>query len=205
MQQLEIRQLQKLARMILFGVSPVQIATACGITESRISQIKTTEEYKQVEQEIASEQYEEQQLVNQGWDGIEALGINKVVQHLQQNPEPEFALKAAMIANKAVRRGQFKNTPIAQSAGARTVIVLNQAFVNKINQTANENVERLNDNRKTSNFLPPKDVQDLLYVDQTTGEKQTHDASRAITSAETYEVENEVERSLSEMQIDTLT
>lgn len=202
---MEQKHLEKIAKMIVFGVPQNQIATACGISESRISQIKDTEEYKLAEQVVASEQFEEEQLINQGWDGVEALGINRVVQALKNNPEPEFALKAAAIANKAVRRGKFRNNPIAQSAGVKAVINLNQTFVNRVNKDSNDMIEHLNANKKTTNFLAPDKVQALLMTDSATGEAMAHRVENAITTPQTESLDEGILDSLNAMELDTLS
>lgn len=202
---MEQKYLEKLARMILFNIPQNQIAVAINVDESRISQIKATEEYKQIEQQIAAEQYEEQQLINQGWDGVEALGVNRVIQQLQSNPDPDFALRAALAANKATRRGSFRNNPIAQSAGVRAVINLNQVFVNRVNNDSEAMIKHISENKKDTNFLAPNEVQNLLMTDSESGEIKVHRVEDPVTNAQTESVRDNVLDSLDEMNLGTLT
>lgn len=155
----------KLARMELHGVPRKQTAAAMGLSESRISQIIELVEYQSAAEVIAAENFEEQQMINKGWDGIEALGITRVVRALQNDPEPEFALRAAVFANKAARRGGFAQNPISQSAGIRTVINLNSTFVDKLQQNfeiKKDKTSVLIEKQKGSDFLGAKAVQELL-------------------------------------------
>lgn len=162
---MEVRYLEKIAKMRVVSVPQNQIAAACGLSESRISQITSSDEYKLIEQKIAVTKFEETEMLNQGWDSVEAMGIQKVLTHLQNNPEPDFALRAASLANKAVRRGTHQNNPIAQSAGVRAVIHLNPVFADKLQQNfiVSENkLNQLTEKPKASDFMPASDVHDLL-------------------------------------------
>ena len=62
----------------------------------------------------------------------------------------------------------------------------------------------MTDNKKATNFLSPKAVQDLLYDDSGHGDKIEHSVNNPITSAELGSLDTEVERSLDEMKIGTL-
>jgi len=162
-------QLEKLARMRSAGMQAVEIAVATNLSESRLSQIFKSDDFLKIEEVVANEQFEQQELVNSGWDGIEALGINKVLEHLDADPDPEFALKAAALANKAQRRGNHRNNPIATAAGGlKAVVILNNTFVQQLQGNAvlgnkNENKSLVNQ-KKSVNFLAPKCVQDLLHI-----------------------------------------
>lgn len=181
---METKHLEKIAKMVMVSVPQNQIASACGVSEGRISQIINLPEYKEIEQKIAVEKFEESELINQGWDSVEALGVRGTLTALQNNPEPEFALKAAVVANKAVRRGTFANNPIPQSAGVRAVIHLNPIFVDKLQQNfeiSAKRVEALAQNPKDSDFLPASDVHNLLGK-KDSGELVKTDVALPVTS-----------------------
>lgn len=155
----------KLARMEMQGVPRKQTSMAMGISEGRITQLIDTTEYKAAAEIVAGENYEQNELINQGWDGVEALGLQRVVETLQHDPDPDFALRAATYANKASRRGQYRNNPISQQVGVRAIINLNATFVEKLHQNFEINKNKtsvLIDKQKDSNFLGAKAVQDLL-------------------------------------------
>lgn len=161
--------MQKLARMELGGVPRKQTAMAMGVSEGRISQLIATEEYQEQAEAIAQAKFQENELVNKGWDSVEAMGLKNVVTALQNDPDPDFALRAAVVANKASRRGsQHQNNPIAQAAGAKAVIHLNANFVDKLQQNTFNITERKNElaeNQKDSNFLGARNVQELLQAE----------------------------------------
>lgn len=162
---METKHVEKIAKMVMANVPQNQIAAACGVSESRISQLMETNEYKSIEQEVAVLKFEESQLINQGWDSVEAMGVKSTIIALRNNPDPEFALKAAVVANKAIRRGTFNNNPIPQSAGVRAVIHLNPVFVDKLQQSFEVSEKKMNlltEKPKDSDFLPAADVHNLL-------------------------------------------
>jgi len=161
--------LEKIAKLVLYEVPNGQIAMSCGVSDGRISQIVATEEFKAVLEAQASEHFAEQQLMNEGWDAVEALAIGHVVEAMNANPDEEFALKVAAVANKATRRGAINHNPIgAGQAGVRTVIQLNANFVENLQQNFEVKDERtarrqdMHDNRKQVDMLGVSAVEKLL-------------------------------------------
>lgn len=183
---METKHLEKIAKMVMVNVPQNQIAAACGVSEGRVSQLIATQEYKAIEQEVAVAKFEESELINQGWDSVEALGVKGTIIALQNNPEPDFSLRAAVVANKAIRRGTFNNNPIPQSAGVRAVIHLNPTFVGKLQQNFEISAERVNglaEKPKDSDFMPAQDVHDLLGK-KDSGELIENNVALPVTSPE---------------------
>ncbi len=183
---METKHVEKVAKMVLANVPQNQIAAACGVSEGMISQVINTTEYKTIEQVLAVEKFEESQLINQGWDSVEALGVKTTIMALQNNPEPDFALRAAVVANKAIRRGTHNQNPIPQSAGVRAVIHLNPTFVNKLQQNfeiSETKDKALSEKPKDSDFLPAKDVHELLSTNKS-GESLAISVEIPVTSPE---------------------
>lgn len=183
---METKHVEKIAKMVIANVPQNQIATACGVSEGLITQVMATTEYKVIEQEISVLKFEESQMLNQGWDSVEALGVKSTLLALQHNPDPEFALKAAVVANKAIRRGTHNNNPIPQSAGVRAVIHLNPVFVDKLQQNfevSETKISGLVDNPKDSDFMPASEVHDLLGMGNN-GKTLINDVSAPVTSPE---------------------
>lgn len=157
----------KLARMELHGVPRKQTSMAMGLGESRITQLMETDEYKTAAEQIAGENFAQNELINKGWDGIEALGIRRVVETLQADPDPDFALRAASIANKAARRGGFAQNPISANVGVRAIINLNSTFVEKLQQNfeiTKNKTSVLVEKQKDSDFMGAQAVQELLHL-----------------------------------------
>lgn len=170
--------LDKIARMRLHEVPLSEIAAIVGISESRISQICATEQYQEIYSKLAYEIVEQYNTLNDGWDSVEALALDCVVKHLEWQKDPDFALRAATMANRANRRGRFNNVPLQGRTDVRAVINLSAKFVQKFEQhfTPQPNVPRnLNGNpdkkidmlpRKASDVLTPDAVEKLFEPDE---------------------------------------
>ena len=152
--------LEKLAKLVLLDVPQRAIAKAFGVEQSRISQIVASQRFQDKLAELAAEQLEEQELLNQGWDSVEQIALSQVVKAMQMNPEPEFALKAAAVANKARRRGGIHHNPINMGASGKAVINLQINFAKRLQ---GEPVEtELTGN--ATDMLNVSDVETLLNV-----------------------------------------
>lgn len=155
--------INRIAKMEYLGVSRSQIAKACGKTEAEIESLMEKSIFKQQLQIIAAEDFDKMDTLNGGWDMVENLAMGKVVDHLEKVPDPDFALRAAAIANKAVRRGKHENQPIGMQANTQAVINVSLQFADKLQQ--NFQVEARDEKelmQKDDNFLPPKNVETLL-------------------------------------------
>ncbi len=164
------QQLQKIARMAAFEIPSVQIARAMGLTEGRVSQIVNSDEYKVVLASVSTEFFEQNQLLNDGWDSIEATSLNTLMTNLQWSNDPDFALRVAAVANKANRRGSISNRMIDGQMGARAVFHLTANFIDKLNQInvtngATEkatNGEDKTPSQKESDYMVPEKVEKLF-------------------------------------------
>jgi len=170
---LEHSKLEKIARMALFDVPDEQIALAVGLPD--IAVIVSSDEYKAVFADLSTEYFEQNQSLNDGWNTVEALAIGQVVDVLQWSKDPEFALRAAAMANKANRRGDVAQQPINGQAGARAVINLTANFIQKLQQFGMEKTEangetaRVIDNdpaQKDSDFMSPEKVEKMFVAPQ---------------------------------------
>lgn len=182
--------LEKLASMVLYDVPQKTIAAATGLSEGRISQIIATEEYKAIAEKIAVEQFEEQELLNQGWDGVEQKSVATILNYLNATEDQDYALKAAAIANKATRRGSYRNNAIAaQNAGVRAVINLNPTFVSRLQtdfEIGAQKIEKLTEQKKDHDFLPAGEVQTLLNI-KNKNRELAHVHKTIVTNAESTE------------------
>ena len=174
MAEVDKNRLDKIARMVLYDVPHAQIAQACGITEARISQIIGTEEFKEYMQTIASDRFEQDRSINDGWDTIEATALGSILNRLQWMNDPDFALKAAMMANKAQRRGQFNNRPLDGTGGVRAIVHLSAQFVDKLQQNNVQIVQGKIDgngtDQKRQDFLAPERIEKMFMPDAKSNE-----------------------------------
>lgn len=161
--------LEKIAKMELFGVSQKQIAETSGLTDGRISQIINSDEYKVIKGELETTYIENNQTLNEGWDQLEALALNQLVEVLQWSQDADFALKAAAMANRANRRGN-SNQPLDGRVGVRAVIHLQQVFVERLQQVQINQAQTNGEiPQKETNVMTPGDVE-RSFVDTLTEE-----------------------------------
>ncbi len=172
----DTQQIKKIARMAAFEIPAVQISRAMGLSEARISQIINSDEYKIVLAEVSTEFFEQNQTLNDGWDTIEAKSLDILMTNLEWRNDPEFALKAAAMANRANRRGSISNRMIDGQMGARAVFHLTANFINKLNQinvtdkAVNGNGEKVingedakdTPSQKQSDYMVPEQVEKLF-------------------------------------------
>lgn len=153
----------RVAAMKNAGMPDSQIATACGVSIDVLEKVYEKDSYKTEIAKIAEESFDKFNTLNEGWDMIENNAMNKVAEHLNKMPDPEFALRAAVMANKAQRRGRHTNTPIAAIPNSQVTIQLTANFADRmqtnfaVEQRKPEAIQQ-----KDNNFLAPKKVQALL-------------------------------------------
>lgn len=154
----------KLARMVEQGVPENELANIFETTPTQLSTVLASPKYIQALAHVHEEAYSKQELLNNGWDGIEEFAMSTVLSHLQgPTPDPDYALKAAAFANKAVRRGKHVNEPIVVQPNMQSVIQLNATYVGKLEQNFHV-VERppAAIEKATTNMLSVKGVKSLL-------------------------------------------
>lgn len=124
---------ERIAKLLAMDVDQKQIGKALGLSESRISQLVDSDEIQSRVAEIRNDDFEQADLMNRGWDTVEEESLGVVLDYLNHNPDPEFALKAAAQANKASRRHNHHGQPrLNGGTNANAVINLSVAFINKL-------------------------------------------------------------------------
>lgn len=86
------------------GAPKQVIMDALGLTEDDFSKLSSREEIKEAVTKAEVERAKTSAVFDTNWDTVEDLALKSVARELQINPDPEFALRAAAVANKAVRR-----------------------------------------------------------------------------------------------------
>jgi len=160
--------MEKIAKMEAAGVNPTEIQTMFNLSSEQFDKIQNMGDYQVLVTELKQTSIETQLNIAEGWDGVESFALTTVLDTLMNSPDPDYALRAAAIANKASRasrRGNRSGTLHPDSMQA--VITLNPTFVQNIQQN---NLE-LNDNKlldyeqKGTNMLSIQKVKDLLATD----------------------------------------
>jgi hypothetical protein len=164
-------QYERVANMVAMGVSNFQVAEAMGLSEGRISQILGEDDFKVILAERYMQDQKRNSELNGGWDELEQTALGVLKKNMKYNMNPEFALRAAAVANKAQRRGAVGNTPLPAQMGHRVVISLKQVFVDKLqsglhtgamkNVTPTGAMLSTSENKKV-NLLSPGETLDLL-------------------------------------------
>lgn len=116
-----------------YGLIETQIADAVLIKVEQVIACKESPEYIQAYAKATSEKTQRAIDLEDGWDAVEEAAVHAVLQGLQYNRDPAFALSAARVANQATRRTPGSNRAPINAAKAGTVIVLqmNKTFVDK--------------------------------------------------------------------------
>jgi len=157
--------LDRIAAMKAEGIADADIAETCGIEESTLVAVYEKDEFKEAVGRLKSDKFDTFQTMNTGWDMIENFAMNKVIEHLQKMPDPDYALRAAAMANKAQRRGKSNNAPIHASPNQQVTIILQQGFADRLAKGVvleHERPDAKTMEKKDNNFMPPKKVQNLL-------------------------------------------
>lgn len=128
--------------------APKQVVMATlGLTEDAYSKLSAREEVKSAVLKAGMARAETNQTFDSNWDLVEHRALTAVAQELAVNPDPDFALRAAAVANKAVRRRNeeaklMNQTQLAYQQGGVTNIAILELPKVFMNQLKTETVEQ---------------------------------------------------------------
>lgn len=144
---LQAEQLLKLKRS---GAPKQVILDSLGITEDDYSKLVSREEVKAAILEYETTKASNSATFDANWDTLENLAMQAVMSELRTNPDPEYALRVATTANKAVRRQRedaklasqlsSANQPLSQTNVA--IISLPKTFLQIVNNESADSVRR---------------------------------------------------------------
>lgn len=122
------------AKHQVLGMSQEQIAETLACDLADIAECEQDALYQRVKSYIAGVSAEQVAQQASGWDAIESIALDRLIQRLPAERDPEFLLRVAAVANRATRRATQEKSGILDAArvGSRT-IVLSQRLVAKIN------------------------------------------------------------------------
>lgn len=175
---------KRVGALAAYGIGEREIANALLLSEELMEQVRNTDAYKKAYAEKAAERVERAVAMEEGWDGVEQLGIEKVLDALAFNVDPRFALQAAAIANRAQRRTAPHKVINATVVNKVVVLTLNQRFVTKLTGGAGAGVIEGESRdmsavpRKQVDLPTPRKVSEML---QLSGQK---DAIQALVREE---------------------
>lgn len=124
----------KLVQLINSGMPTAMMADFLNLEPAQLAELLEVPELKQlIAQQEAAERLNSADASSK-WDEVEVLALKNVLGELNSRPDPIFALKAAAVANKAIRSHKGKQQAMQQLVeGAKTITLqLNQQVVNAL-------------------------------------------------------------------------
>jgi hypothetical protein len=124
----------KLVQLINSGMPTAMMADFLNLEPNQLAELLEVPELKQlIAQQEAAERLNSADASSK-WDEVEVLALKNVLGELNSRPDPVFALKAAAVANKAIRSHKGKQQAMQQLVeGAKTITLqLNQQVVNAL-------------------------------------------------------------------------
>lgn len=112
------------------GAPKVAIIEALGISEDEFDRLNAKQEVKQAVLVSETQRLETGAIMDSGWDVIENQAMAIVLEAVREARDPEFSLRAAAVANKAIRRRREDAKLLAQTQPGEYKNVNNIAVIN---------------------------------------------------------------------------
>lgn len=165
----DAHRLQQLAGYLAHGIDAKQAGAAVGFSASRVSQLMQTEDFQAMVAEKSHEILTRYVDTNKMYDEIENQALKNVALALKYNSDPDLNMRAAMLANRAVRKGQFgySQTPLApQNNGQRLNIALTFNMINKVQngELSTSKVIDVENGSAEVNYATPQIVEQILHA-----------------------------------------
>ena len=158
--------LEQIVKMELAEISATQICTVAGLKLEEFEALKQSEIYTGLKQKLSMNEFLFNQNINDGWDCVERMALDQIHKKLQFGSDPNFALRAAMVANKANKKGMHEQKPLNGNGTNVAIISISKTFVNELNQKkiAPRAEVQKEIPKKQQDFLEPAKVQNMLTV-----------------------------------------
>lgn len=157
---------KQIANLALVPIPVKDIARILDATEESVQKIMAMAEYKEVERQIQSDKLEENQSFNQSWDSLEKRSLQIIDANLKFNKDAEFALRVAVVTNRARRRGINNDAVIPGNQNMRASISLPITFVTNLQnnggQVAVDQTVQVGEAKQRVNCLMPAQVEQLF-------------------------------------------
>lgn len=122
-----------IAKHSVLGMDDQAIQEVLGCTPEELAEAKADPIYKDVRVHVGAAQAQSRLNQTQGWDAIEDLGIQRLLERLPYEKDSEFLLRVAAVANKAQRRQSKEQNLLDPSKTAgRVAVTLTQRLVDKL-------------------------------------------------------------------------
>lgn len=171
--------LEQLAGYLAHGINAVQAAAAVGYSSARVSQLLQTEDFQSLVAEKSHELLTQYLDVNKSYDDIEKTALRNVAEALKFNRDPDLNMRAAMLANRAVRRGQFgyQQSPIVATQNVQRInLSLSFNLIQKaLNGALDVTPVEVEKGATEENYATPAIVDQILQAVVTNGVELPHD------------------------------
>jgi len=190
----------KAGTLAAYGLSDLDLAAALLLTQEQVLDLKLTKRFKEAYSQHTMERANS--LINraEGWNAVEETGLAQVLQALQLSRDPNFALRAAVFANRAIRHTPSTVGRVIDASRAGNVVqlTLSKKFVtatkNEDGSSTVETVEltaRASLPKKQSDLPNPRKISEILGIAEVRSEKQ-REISRIEQLAEEFGVSPEM-------------
>jgi hypothetical protein len=125
------------AKNAVLGLDDESIRDILGCEAGDLAQVKADPLYEKIRLIVAATHAQTSIDQSSGWDHLENLYLKRLIERAPLERDPEFLLRAAMVANKAQRRvGHSANGGTLNPAerNGRTAITLTRTLVQRIQQ-----------------------------------------------------------------------
>lgn len=167
---------KKLAGLMLYNLSDDEISEVLGLSVARVALLKDDEDVREMLAELKADKFDEKVGINEAWNFVESASLGVLVDTIQNVRDPEFALKAAAVANKAVRKNVTGRSNLIDATDApRAVITLTQVFINRLQQYNEAGIGNRQESiikglaSKAVDSLSPKQVENALLPESMQG------------------------------------
>lgn len=158
-----------LAKHDVMGTPEETLCQILDVDSATIRAWKDDSEYKAVRGYVAGRYANSMAIQSAGWDEIESLGIQGMVEILKTNKDPDVLLKAAAVANRATRRTKNQNETLDPSkTGNQTVITVTSRMIDAIVNHNRVTAQTVEASITSGQLVTPslKELDSVLQIEQ---------------------------------------
>jgi hypothetical protein len=160
------------AKHKVLGSTDESICEVIDCTKEELGELESDPLFKEVRQIVGAMQLQTRVNSDTGLDALESMAVQKLVERLPFEKDPEFILRVAAFANKAQRRTAPQQGILDPArSGQRTTINLTSRILQRLTQTGTEVVKETHLSIRDGSMTNPKfeEVDDLLSVSERRG------------------------------------
>jgi hypothetical protein len=131
--QVSAMKMEKIANLKLEEVPEAQISFVSGLEIADLLRLYEMKAFKNIYGKKLDGKLAARRAFDNGWDAVEENAIERTLELMAKNGDPDFLLRAAFTANKAQRRRVAGNKPIDARQNGHAVVNLSLKFVSNAN------------------------------------------------------------------------